>query len=182
MNKRCTEKFNEIDEELRALFESLKYFSDAQLNRSPSDGKWSILQNMHHLLLGEGFAHQYLTKKLSFNPEFKKSGIGNWFRSRALGFYMKTGIKRKAPEQVNTDLLPSDTKFWETVKKWKEQRMQLKQFLEGLDPDLFNKQVYKHPFVGKLSLYQMLQFFQLHFRRHKKAIDKISNKLPRQND
>ena len=99
-----------------------------------------------------------------------------------LGFYMKTGLKRKAPEIINTEELPQDTKFWETVKLWKDQRLDLKAYLGGLDPKLYKKQLYKHPVAGKLNIYQMLNFFQQHFRRHRKAIEKISKHLPKQID
>jgi len=180
MDKKSIKKLEELDNELTTLFESLKDFSDNQLNRQTSDGKWSILQNIHHLILSEGLSQKYIEKKLGFNPELKNSGLGNGFRAMILGFYMKTGIKRKAPEMINTENLPQDTKFWETVKLWKAQRQHLKTYLLGLEPQLYKKQLYKHPAAGKLSIYQMLNFFQQHFRRHKKAIEKISKNLPKQ--
>jgi len=180
MEKRSAKKLEELDLELRDLFESLKDFSDNQLNRKTSEGKWSILQNIHHLILSEGFSQKYIEKKLSFDPELKNSGISNKFRAMVLGFYMRNGPKRKSPEMINTQDLPQDTNFWETVKQWKDQRVQLKAYLNSLDPELFKKQLYKHPAAGKLSIYQMLNFFQQHFRRHRKAIEKISKNLPKQ--
>ncbi len=180
MEKRSAKKLKELDAELTSLFESLKDFSDSQLNRQSNEGKWSILQNIHHLIQSEDASQKYIVKKLSFNPVLKKSGIANGFRAFILGIYMKNGPKRKAPELINTDNLPNDTKFWETVKLWKDQRKNLKTFLETLEPELYNKQLYKHPAAGKLDIYQMLNFFQQHFRRHLRAIEKISKNLPKQ--
>ena len=180
MEKRSAKKLEELDVELRDLFESLKDYSDNQLNRKTSDGKWSILQNMHHLIQAEGTSQKYIEKKMSFNPELQNSGFSNGVRGMLLGLYMKSGKKAKAPEFINMESLPMDTKFWETVKLWKEQRQYLKTFLEGLDPELYKKQLYKHPAAGKLTIYQMLNFFQQHFKRHRKAIEKISKNLPKQ--
>jgi len=182
MDKKSVKKIDELDSELRDLFESLKDYSDLQLNRRPANGKWSILQNMHHLILSEGYALKYLKKKLGFNPTLKNANLITFFRSGLLGIYMGAGIKREAPKAVDTDELPNDTKFWETIKLWKGQRKELRTFLQDLTPEFYKKEFYKHPFVGKLTIFQMLKFFQQHFRRHQKAIERISRDLPKQID
>jgi len=182
MDSSLVSKLNSLDAQQRDLFESLKYYNDSQLNRQPQPGTWSINQNLYHLMESERLSQAYIEKKLSFNPELPKTNIGSHIRMLILWFSMKSPFKFKSPEIIDTSNLPVDTKFWETVKRWKEQRATFKNYLSTLPADTLKRQLYKHPAAGKLNASQMLSFFDLHFNRHKKAIDKIAKGLTKVND
>jgi hypothetical protein len=40
----------------------------------------------------------------------------------------------------------------------------------GLPDHLYDKEIYKHPFAGRLSLMGMVDFFEHHFRRHREQM------------
>ena len=52
MNKVQLE-FQVLNNKLEKLFERLSKFSNEQLNQKVIDGKWSINQNIYHLILAE---------------------------------------------------------------------------------------------------------------------------------
>ena len=94
-----------LDKDLHELLKELGKYSDDDLNYSPGDGKWSVLQIMNHLKLSEQLAHRYIVKKLSFSPELKKSGHGflvqkhhaEWFHC---GYRSKPKLQPLFPERL----------------------------------------------------------------------------------
>jgi len=162
-----------LDAELSELLKVLKDYSERTLNKKPVEGKWSVLQVMHHLILVEGYGKAYVEKKLSFNPNPKKAGLAGTWRNFVMKTVLKFPFKVNAPDAVSGDNLPEESSFWETAKKWKQQREELRTFLESLPVEHFNKELYKHPLAGKMSLYGLMDFNVAHFKRHRKQINKI---------
>jgi len=173
MDIKVASQLKKLDKDLTKLFEELKDYSENELNKQPAANKWSVMQIMHHLILAEGGSVNYVKKKLSFNPTLEKAGMkAGWNRFLAVN-YLKLPFKVKAPEGIGGANLPEHSKFWETAKQWKNQRQELLEFLESLPIETYDKELYKHPLVGKMTLNGMLDFFEQHFRRHRKQINKI---------
>ncbi|MEL6865534.1 MAG: DinB family protein [Bacteroidota bacterium] len=173
MNSKFQKQLLQLDQSLTEMLEKLKDFSDDQLNRPPKKGGWSAIQVMHHLLLAERLSLAYVLKKLSFQPELKRAGLEAMMRSQLLNLYLGLPFKFEAPPHIGTPALPERASFWETAKSWKQERQKLQQFLKDLPSDLDNKALYKHPFAGRISLGNMLSFFQAHFYRHRKQIFRV---------
>jgi len=172
MKKSVKTQLDWLNRELGLLFRDLKKYSDNDLNWKPGEGKWSVLQIMEHLILAESLSQKYLEKKLSFDPELKNANIISSMGSLFISFYMKTPIKAKAPAAVG-EVLPEHSTFWELVKQWKQDREDLETYLNSLPPELFKKQVYKHPMGGRMSIGNMMTFHKDHFKRHRKQIYRI---------
>ncbi len=169
MNK-LNKRLGELDDSLKALLEELKVFSDETLNDRPDEETWSVLQVMQHLKVSENLSMKYVQKKLSFKPKLKRAFLLSPMRLQLLKLYLNSPLKYKAPKVVDTPSFPPDSTFWEVAKQWSQQRQELAEFLQSLPPEMFKKAIYKHPIAGRLSLYGMLDFFQLHFNRHRKQI------------
>ena len=163
-------RFQKIDRNLHQLLEELSQYDNETLNRKPANGGWSALQVMHHLLLAEEASLKYLRKKLSFDPKLQRAGLGSYMRSSLLNLYFNLPFKFKAPEIVSEAVMPETSDFKEVAERWRSSRAALRQFMEGLPKDVFQKSVYRHPFAGRLSLGGMLRFFDGHFQRHQKQI------------
>ncbi len=172
MDSQLRRQLNALNAELGSLLKELKKYPEADLNRVPKPGAWTVLQVMQHLMLAEQGAHRYVAKKLSFNPELKNKSVGSRFRVLILNSYLRSPLKRKAPDAIGDEVLPLESSFWEVAKRWTNQREELAEYLEQLPTDFAHKEIYKHPFVGRLTLTQMLSFFQAHFNRHRKQIRK----------
>jgi len=176
MKKATIQKLDQLDIELRNLLRELEAYSEAKLNEQPDEDSWSVFQVMYHLILSEHYSHQYVQKKLSFNPELKKAGFVSELRRMVLNMYLAAPLKFNAPTAVR-DNLPEHATFWEIAKKWKDQRVLLRDYLQQLPEDFYDKEIYKHPFAGRLSLDGMLAFFQRHFQRHRKQIFRTLRKV-----
>lgn len=180
LDLKLEKRLDQLDKKLNLLFEELKDYSEAQLNRKPRSDKWSVIQVMHHLLLAETKSSNYLQKKLSFNPELKNAGFQSWCRKQGLKFFLWAPFKWKAPTGIAEENLPDNAGFWDTVKQWKEQRIKLREYLDTLPADIFKKEVYKHPRAGRMDIGGMLGSFDWHFNRHRKQIKKIVKDYPKQ--
>lgn len=170
MDRQTQRALSKADAKLDSLLAELEVLPEEVLKKTPAPGAWSVLDVMHHLQLAEYYSQAYVEKKLSFDPELKPTNLGSWFRSQLLNTYSRWPMKWKAPKGVDEHSFPQDSSLEEVAQKWKTQRAKLKSYLEELPEDLYKRQVYKHPFAGRLSLAGMVSFFNSHFDRHHRQI------------
>lgn len=154
------------------LLKELESLDEGVLNRMPSNGGWSAIQTLHHLILVEESSLAYVRKKLSFNPTFEKAGIDAWWRSLLLWLSMYFPVKFKAPAVTGDENLPAYATLAETESRWQKSRQNWQIFFEEMPSTLQDKAVYKHPRAGRLSWIQMLNFFANHLERHTRQIRK----------
>ncbi len=171
MTPKIKSRFDRLDQHLESLFVELAKVPEPVLEKQPGPGQWSALQTMFHLAEAERYSHQYLQKKLQPGVQLPAGGLGAAFRSSLLSLYLSLPFKFKSPAAVDALKTPvGQLAFQETVDRWRKQRQQLRQFLEGLPPEVFEKAAYRHPFAGRLTLGGMLKFFDTHFQRHREQI------------
>ncbi len=160
------QKLDGIDRLVDNLYAELKDVPDDMLNKKPGTGQWSVLQVMHHLIIAEQLSEGYVRKKLSFQPELPKSGLAGVWRLLVVKVYFFLPFKFKAPKGVGDEVLPEVSTLAGTMDTWRNNRRSLRAYLNSLPESLFDKALYKHPLAGKLTLGQMLEFFDFHIRRH----------------
>ncbi len=170
MTKTVEKQLDKLHKDLIDLLRDLEGYSERKLNMNPTTQSWSVFQVIHHLVLVEQLSMQYVERKLSHNPTLKNATVVTNLRKVALTAILNSPFKAKAPKAVGTAQLPDESTFWEVAKKWKNQREELRKYLSDLPEDYFKKEIYKHPFAGRVTISGMLQFFQQHFDRHKKQI------------
>lgn len=170
MDQQTEKILDRIDHKLEKLISDLDKKPAEQLTQEPQPGAWSPLQVLYHLMLSEQLSLRYIKKKLSYDPELPKIDWKARLRTFVLDAYLKSPFKRKAPTNVNESNFPDDLSLVQIAKEWQATRQELRLYLEGLEPELFSRQVYKHPISGRMSLAAMLSFFDNHFERHHKQI------------
>lgn len=169
MNQQAISHLDRLDHELQQLQEEFSQYTHEQLNHKPSDGGWSAMQCLHHLMLAEQASHRYVVKKLSFNPTLKNYNPAiEWGRRMLINNYLLSPFKIKAPSYLDGDNLHAESRLQSSIADWQQQRKELRDYLASLDDDLYRKSVMKHPFAGRISLGTMLSFFQAHFTHHKR--------------
>ena len=166
-------KLARLNASLDDLARQLEKFSQKQLNAKPAPDAWSALQVLQHLTSAESLSMQYLQKKLVLPPDsFEKTGAGTWLRCLVLRLSMMSPLKFKAPKAVNEETFPQKANFEQVVKNWRAARLELARLLESIEPDYFSRNIYKHPRAGKMTVDGMLDFFQEHFDRHRRQIER----------
>jgi hypothetical protein len=159
-----------LDNKLLTLLDLLGKYSNNLLNKAPEIQKWSPSQIMNHLILSEKLSIAYCKKKLSFNPKLKKAGVMSILRTAMIRAYLHSPLKIKAPEYISTPNLPSQDSLENLKQNWELVRRDLKAFILELPEELIDKEIYKHPFGGRISTMGMLKVMDAHFENHQKQI------------
>lgn len=149
----------------------LRQYPDPVLNRPLAPGKWSPAQIVKHLILAEEHTLYYLEKKTKNTEGAPRSGLKAWIRSVALNFSLRSSFTFKAPALAVPDTKESSLESLEAW--WNGERSHLHELLSKLPESDFKKELFRHPAVGKINLYQMLAFMEIHVDRHQKQIQKI---------
>lgn len=177
MKHKVLQNLDKIDTQLQALFDRLEQYSDELLNQKPAEGEWSPMDNLHHLMRSERLSQGYIRKKLSFNPKLKRANLSTAWRSWLLSTYLRFPMKFKAPEAVAEEHFPEYSSLKDVRDQWQQQRQQLKSYLEDLPEHIYDKELYKHPFAGRVTIRGMVDFFGGHLERHSRQIDRALAKL-----
>ncbi len=168
MNAKLTAQFATIEKSRKDLFDDLKSYDDEVINKKPSPGAWSIAQVAEHLILGEENSLKYLQKKTLDTSKVPVAGLRSKWRFLLTNTVFVLNISFKAPAIV----VPPDSfvTVEELDKKWARVRNDTYQLLNRLPEADYKREIWKHAVAGKMDIYQMLSFFNIHFNRHRKQI------------
>jgi uncharacterized damage-inducible protein DinB len=164
MNIKWLSVFDELEINRQSLFEKLDAIDDDLLKFVPDAQSWSILQVCHHLIVSEELSLLYLNKKLKYKSNFPPAGISSFLRSFSLNMTLRLPFRMSAPQRVSE--FPESLEWVELKNRWITVRERMRKILETIPVVYVDKLVYKHPSVGRLTLYQMLTFFKIHINRH----------------
>jgi len=166
-------KMDKLNSDLSVLLKKLEQYSDEQLNAKPSEEVWSVLQGLQHLMLVEEQILKYIKKKMSFNPTLEKTNFSVKLRRFLLVCFLRMPFKFKAPKGVGEENFPRVSSLKEVAEKWGKLRKELAAFLEAQSENLRGKIVYRHPLSGPMTLKDLLDFYDVHFVRHRKQLEKV---------
>jgi len=173
MNQKIKRQLDDVDEQLQNLISRLGRYSEEDLNRKPSDKEWSVMQVLVHLRLAEFYTKIYMEKKLSDGNIPSKVSLKGKIVPVFYPLLFKAPIKVKSPALIGDEVLPNKSSFWDVVKQWKQQRVELREYLETLSDRQLGAEIYKHPIFGRSDGMAMLKFYRLHTERHTKQIDRL---------
>ncbi len=172
MEKRLALPFGRLESRRQALLSQLAGLEASQLNRQPGPGRWSITQILCHLISSEELSLGYVRKKMLAPERLRDAGIAGWLRLAALVAALRAPKRFKAPHA--TARVPEAEEPALTRRRWDEVRDGWRELLESLPPELVDKALFRHPFVGRMSLPQALRFMGEHLRHHVKQVEGLS--------
>lgn len=158
-----------IEQVRSSLIEKVKHLDNEQLTLAPSEGKWSILQIIEHLVLAE--------RDVLGNPsiiERRKPYQQNW--KNVFGYYIVIGILRsiiKVPVPTRSMIPRGKKSLEELIADWDENHAALKTHLKLEAEGKRNGVYFKHPVSGPVTTKQALTMLEVHLNRHIKQINAI---------
>jgi len=164
--------FDKLEKSKAEVLAFSREASVEQLNFRP-DGKWSVLQHIHHVILAENAIVAYMRKKKPHLTNQDKTGISAKLKLQSVKVALNVGYKAKAPsitaDLPETSVLEAEEKFWEAG------RADLKSLLDEMPESTMELGIFKHPVAGRLNGYQALDFMLFHLEHHRKAMVKCLN-------
>ena len=103
-------EFQVLNNKLEKLFERLSRFNNEQLNQKVIEGKWSINENIYHLIIAEKVTEKYIRTKTSYPETLVNVNILSRMKSFILESFLKLGVSYKGPAIV-TENFPEDFDF-----------------------------------------------------------------------
>lgn len=171
MHKDCIILFNQLESKRKILFKKLDLVETDLLSFSPRGKKWSVLQVCYHLMRSEELSLIYLQKKIGYDTHIQQATIGSVLRSGLLYWTLRLPFKLPAPKRVA--VFPDNLRWQQLKTEWTQIRKGIRTVIHNLPEGYDKKLVYRHPFSGRMTLYQMLTFFDIHISRHEKQIERL---------
>jgi len=145
-----------------------------ELIHQSQQNKWSMMQAMKHVQLAEAGSISYMHKKILAGDAMKSAALMPRLLLTLVDGAFRSGLKFKAPTAIQN---PTVTSLSDLKTDWDATRESLRQFVENYPEKWANKAVYKHPFVGMLSLREALRFFHIHQSQHIRQVYRIARSL-----
>ncbi len=171
MNPKLEIKYLRLEQTRNRLLDELESIDDALLNTSITQGKWSVNQIIAHLITVEELTIGYIRNKISKGNELPQTSLSNTLKSMLLKIVLKSGVKIKGPDAVTS--VPATSQIKALRQRWDTTRFQLEDLLTEIPPHLLEKCLFKHPYVGPLSIVQTLNFLQDHYDHHLRQINRL---------
>lgn len=175
MNKKFEKRFNRLQDLLGDYEKEMKNLSHEQANKKPENGGWSMAEVVYHMSHSEKSIIQYIQKKLIKPEESKSAGLKSWYRSSLLSYALKSKRKFRAPKVLDDPKGPYEPSA--LFSEWKIIRATLNQTISSVSAADVNRQFFKHPVVGKISLYQTLGFMGHHMQRHLEQMRRVKKQV-----
>lgn len=163
-----------LEDSRLALVERLKTISLAEIETPPFPGKWSVSQIFYHLNKAESLSVLYVSKKRLDSNNLKRTGVSEQIKMIFLKLRFILPFQIKAPVNLLGDV-PEKVDYKNIIMEWNETRNKLRDLLYSLPDEMLYKNVFKQPAIGRINIFQMLDFMQAHFNRHQKQVERIIN-------
>ncbi|MBC8172393.1 MAG: DinB family protein [Chitinophagales bacterium] len=174
MQKQFENKLQVLKHDFDKLIVTVESLSHENLNMPMRQGKWSIAQTIYHVNLSFAGTIAYISKKIQYPDSLEEKKIAAWFRSVWLTMVLRSAFKVKAPEGVNK--VPENISFHELKNQWNMHYRNLEILLENFPPALTNKNVFKNPLAGRITMYQTLSFLHEHTLHHIRQVEQYMKK------
>lgn len=172
-DRKIRKQFERLERRKQKLFELVVPLTDELYRLQPSSTTWSAGQIANHVFLSEGASFAYLKKKMSYPDTIPPYSISSWKAYYLTKFVLSTSIKVKAPPAIDMWVDKSVFPSAELDLKWNQLRSEMKSFIHEHYPQFRSKLVYNHPFAGRMTMLQMLMFFNDHLDHHIRQVKRI---------
>lgn len=170
-------QFALLEQKKNELFGLLQTLPSKDYDRQPAQDSWSIGQVANHVYWSERNSLAYMKKKLSYPDTIPPYHPKSWLGSLLIKLVFLTRYKVKAPASIDMWKIEAVLNPVELEKKWNDLRAELLAFYDQNELKFRKQLAFRHPFAGRMTMYQVLIFFNDHFRHHLKQIRRIEKKF-----
>jgi uncharacterized damage-inducible protein DinB len=174
---RIRRQYHRLERKRDLLMKEVQSCSPEDYLRQPTPDQWSIGQVANHLFLSEKLSLGYLRKKLSYPETVPRFQFRSWWGIGLIKIVFFLQVKVKAPGPINMweeqDVLSASA----LEEQWGQLREELISFIEQHDAAFGSHLAYRHPFAGRMTMYQMLIFLNDHMAHHLRQVRRTVRKI-----
>lgn len=162
MLKPLQDQFEALERGRLALIGEVRRLTPLQLNHKPGPNRWSILQDVQHLVLAErktALAAGALTDAEKKTPDMLKAVLQ----------VLDHDVTVDVPDP---DMVPDgDADLEDLIRDWERMRQRLHGFLEDCQPEDLQRSAAHHAVAGPLTVTECLGLMASHFNHHCRRIE-----------
>ncbi|WP_157600719.1 DinB family protein [Rufibacter sp. DG15C] len=164
-------KFDRLEQQRQAYTSQLNSLTPAQQAKKPAEDQWSAAQLYYHLWKVEQVVIQSIKDNMASDRKRRPISFNTRWRSFLLNMFLILPTKLKVPKVIGE--MPETVNPMEVEKNWQDTRNTLQQFLTDFPAELLDKEIFKHPRAGVISLGQTLDFLIEHANHHKRQMKSL---------
>lgn len=176
-DQKILKQVHRMDQQKQKLFKMINALSPEEYLRNPDPYTWSAGQIANHLYLSESLSLSYLKKKLSYPDTLVPYHIKSQWTLFMVNFILWSPFKVKAPAIIDMwsdkEVLTPD----ELDTRWNSVRTELTTLITAHETKFGNHLVFNHPFGGRMTMTQMLIFFNHHIAHHLRQINRVLKQI-----
>ncbi len=162
--------FEKIEQQKADILVRVEGWPIELLGFRPSEGEWSAVEVLDHLVRTEDAIQAAARIGLS-KPH--RIGLLDKLRTRSLSAVFRSDRRVKVPRRV-TQVLPGAGNTVNSVRdSWGLSRASLAQFLVTIPEALLSEGIFKHPVGGWMSVTGILGFLSDHITHHEFQLSRI---------
>lgn len=169
MPAKLQKKFSKLVYDYDTFLQSARNLSYSEFNTPLKKGKWSAAQIFLHLNASMQNTTAYINKKIQYPETIQKNRLSAWARAFFLNAVLRTNYKMKAPKGL--DVFAEETSYEKIEAQWTKIQANLKTMLDSFPESLRAKNVFRHPYAGRITLSQTLTFMSVHIHHHKRQVE-----------
>jgi len=170
-------QFEKLEGKKQEIFDLLGSLPPNQLHQNPDAHTWSIFQVARHLFASETNSLLYLKKKLSYPDTVPRYHPKSWGGILLIKMVYLFHIKIKAPDSIDMWKIAETMPVDEMKLKWDSLRKDLISFIEDQYQRFGKHLAFRHPFAGRMTMFQMLIFMNDHMTHHQKQMRRILRRI-----
>jgi len=153
----------------RRLLDEVERLEPERLTAKPLPGKWSILEIVEHLVVGDREVLQGLPKPWALVD--RRRHLRDRVGYRMVMFVLACHIPAKVPSPrylpQGQSSLPDLRRDWDEMQQW------LRSYIERLDRGDPAKAVFGHPIAGPMTMQEVFDMGKLHLATHTRQIRRL---------
>ena len=158
------QQFDQLEASRLSLIRNVRALDVKTLNHNPEPDRWSILQDLQHLVLAE--------QKTALKLETAEvSGDKN---PEMLAMVLQVLDEDVVVDVPDPDMVPDgEASLEDLIRAWGQARKRLHAFLEACGPDDLDAPVSHHTIAGSLTVIECLGLLASHFHHHRRRIEAV---------
>ena len=167
------ERIEEFEAKRNALLDELASLDKAALEARPIEGKWSVIEIVEHMVIGE----REVLLGLPDPGELKSydRSLKNKLMLKVVMFVLGNRIRVKVPSRT---MVPKGGAALADLRaKWDENQKWFREYVASSDEEVLRRAVFRHPVSGPIDVYQAVEMCHAHFDSHTDQIRRLLDVL-----
>ncbi len=162
-------RLDTLERERAALLAEVAALGQARITAHPLPGKWSILENVEHMVLAERNVLGDLSRAAEVPARPRR--LRNRLAVQAVLFVLRYGVPVKVPDPAMEPL--GGRSLGELTAMWEATHRELRAVLTTLPPGGAARIPFRHPIAGRVNVPEAMRMIVYHLRRHRRQIDRL---------